>query len=71
MLSKDKEGIPLVLLEAMVCELPAVGMNVCETGEVVVHEETGLLVRRGSPEELVRRIRYVLVDCVQRENIWG
>jgi glycosyltransferase involved in cell wall biosynthesis len=68
-LSSDKEGLPLALLEAMACGLPAVVTDVGGTGEVVVHDETGLLVRRGATEELARGIRFLLIDSVARDNM--
>ena len=68
-LSSDKEGLPLALLEAMACGLPAVVTEVGGTGEVVVHHETGLLVKRGDPEELARGIGYLLADSGAREKM--
>jgi glycosyltransferase involved in cell wall biosynthesis len=41
------EGLPMVLLEAAACALPAVGTNVSGTGEIIVDERTGLLAAPG------------------------
>jgi glycosyltransferase involved in cell wall biosynthesis len=46
-LSSRYEGLPIVLLEAGACKLPAVATDVAGTREVVVHGETGLLARPG------------------------
>jgi glycosyltransferase involved in cell wall biosynthesis len=68
-LSSDKEGLPLALLEAMACGLPAIVTDVGGTGEVVVHKETGLLVEPDNPKELAQAIRYLLQDSVARERM--
>ena len=68
-LSSDKEGLPLALLEAMACGLPAVVTEVGRTGEVVVHHETGVLVKRGDPDELARGIGYLLADSGARKKM--
>lgn len=68
-LSSDKEGLPLALLEAMACGLPAIVTEVGGTGEVVVQNETGLLVRRGDAEGLARGIRQLLGNAGSREKM--
>lgn len=56
------EGIPLTLLEAMARGLPVVATRVGGIPEVVVDEETGLLVPPSEPEVLAAAIRRVLLD---------
>jgi glycosyltransferase involved in cell wall biosynthesis len=51
-LSSLYEGLPMVLLEAAACRLPAVATDVAGTREVIVHERTGLLARVGDPGAL-------------------
>jgi glycosyltransferase involved in cell wall biosynthesis len=51
-LSSRYEGLPMVLLEAGSCGLPAIGTDVAGTREVIVHGNTGLLARAGDPEAL-------------------
>jgi|CXWL01.1.fsa_nt_gi glycosyltransferase involved in cell wall biosynthesis len=68
-LSSDKEGLPLALLEAMACGLPAIVTEVGGTGEVVVQNETGLLVRRGDVEGLAKGIRQLLGNAGARERM--
>jgi glycosyltransferase involved in cell wall biosynthesis len=44
------------LLEGMACGRPAICTDVASMPEVVVHEETGLVVREGDPAALRRAI---------------
>ena len=38
-----REGIPVVLMEALACKVPVVAPSVAGIPELVVHNETGLL----------------------------
>lgn len=51
-LSSRWEGLPMTLLEAGACELPAVATDVAGSQEVLVHEETGFLAAAGSSSAL-------------------
>jgi len=55
------EGLPVVLMEALGCELPVVTTDVAGIGEMVVHTQTGLLTRPGRADltaaELARLAR--------------
>lgn len=59
-LSSDKEGLPLALLEAMAYEVPCIATDVGGNSEVIAHGENGLLVTPGSSEALAAAIRYAL-----------
>lgn len=55
-LSSRTEGFPIALLEAMTMGLPVVATNVGGIPELVVNNETGILVRPSHPEELSKAI---------------
>lgn len=64
------EGLPVALLEASACALPAVATDVPGTREVIVHGETGLLVPPGNPNALrTAMTRLVQAKASEREAI--
>src|SRR5699024_130015 len=50
LLMSEQESFGLVLLEAMACEVPAIGTNIGGIPEVIVHGETGYLAELGDSE---------------------
>lgn len=58
----DRDGLPNVILEAMAYRVPVVASNLSAIPEVVIDEETGLLVPPGNPAEIAARIERVLSD---------
>lgn len=66
-LCSSKEGLPRVVLEAMLAGKPVVGSDVTGTRELVVHEETGLLYAYGDVPMLVAALRrlYAAADLRQ------
>lgn len=60
------EGFPLVVLEAMLAQLPVVASDVGSVAEAVLHGETGLLVPPGDPETLARALRELLDERARR-----
>ncbi len=54
------EGLPTVVVEAMVCGIPVVATAVNAVGDVVVPGETGLLVPPGRPALMADAVRYLL-----------
>jgi glycosyltransferase involved in cell wall biosynthesis len=69
LLTSDNEGMPVTLIEAALCGIPAVATNVGSTGEVVLDGRTGLTV---APEvgALVEAVRSLLSDEGRRQA-WG
>jgi glycosyltransferase involved in cell wall biosynthesis len=56
------EGPSLVVLDAMLAELPVVATRVGSIPEAIRHEQTGLLVDVGDPAGLATAVRRVLAD---------
>jgi glycosyltransferase involved in cell wall biosynthesis len=54
------EGLPTVVVEAMICGVPVVATAVNAVPDLVVPGETGLLVPPGRPGRLAAAIRYLL-----------
>ena len=57
------EGVPNVILEAMACQIPVVATRVGGIPEVVVENQTGLLVESENPTQLGN----VIKDALRRE----
>ena len=70
-LSSRWEGMPLVLLEAMACELPIVSTRSGGSEELVNHGETGLLVPTQSPNELARGMEQLMETDEQYRHKMG
>ena len=67
-LPSEREGMPLVLLEAMAMGLPIVATDIPGNRDVVVHGETGVLVSLADPSALRQALLSVTgdVDRYQR-----
>lgn len=68
-LCSSKEGLPRVVLEAMLASKPVVGSDVTGTRELVVHEETGLLYAYGDVAALTASLRRLLSDAELRRSM--
>lgn len=58
----EMEGFGIVLVEAMACKKPVISGISGGTREVVIHEESGLLVNAGDTEKLAGAIKRMLCD---------
>lgn len=56
----DKDGIPVVLMEAMACGLPVVAGDLPAIRELVLHQQTGLLVDATTALPVAEALRYLL-----------
>ncbi len=54
------EGLPMALLEAAACALPAVATDVPGTREAVVHRQTGLLAAAGNEQALQEAMSQIM-----------
>ncbi len=71
LMTSSFEGMPIALLEAMACGLPAVTTIVGETGLIVSDGENGRLVKEASKEAIGEAIIEVLSspELYEREKI--
>jgi glycosyltransferase involved in cell wall biosynthesis len=63
------EGVSLTILEAMAAELPIVATSVGGTPEVVVHNQTGVLVPAGNSGAIAEAIRAFHFDPERRTQL--
>ena len=63
------EGLPVVLMEAMAKELPAISTRIAGISELIEDQVTGRLVPPGNRDALARAIREVLEDPEGRERL--
>jgi glycosyltransferase involved in cell wall biosynthesis len=68
-LCSSREGLPRVVLEAMLAGKPVVGSDVTGTRELVVNEETGLLYPYGDVDALAAALRRLEGDPATRARM--
>lgn len=68
-LSSIFEGLPYALLEAMFLEIPVVVTDVVGSRDVVVGDETGVLVPPGQPDALAVGVLELINDAEQRRAL--
>lgn len=69
LLMSERESFGLVLLEAMACEVPAIGTNVGGIPEVIVHGETGYIVELGAVSDAANYAVQLLTDEEKLTNV--
>lgn len=67
--SVDREGMPGVLVEAAMCELPCVASRVPGVPAVVDDGETGFIIEPGDDGALLDRLRDLVVDADRRAQM--
>jgi glycosyltransferase involved in cell wall biosynthesis len=65
----DRDGIPNVFMESMAMGVPVVGTAVSAIPELIINEETGLLVPSNDPMAMADAIRRLLADQPLRSRI--
>ena len=69
LLLSEKESFGLVLLEAMACEVPAIGTNIGGIPEVIIDGETGYLCEVGDVETAALKAVQLLSDDELHQRI--
>ena len=58
------EGLPMVIIEAMACEIPIISTPVGGIPEVIIEGETGYLIEPGDIDAITNKLNYVFEsDC--------
>ena len=65
----DMDGIPVVLMESMLSGVPVISTRVSGIPELVVNNETGLLVEQDNNDDLAEAIGVILNDDVLRNRL--
>ena len=65
----NTEGLGVVLLEAMACELPVIGSKVGGIPDIIINNETGLLVNEKDILELSMKIKYLIDNKELRQKL--
>lgn len=68
-LASFSEGVPVVLMEAMACELPCVATGVAGIPELIRDGQDGLLVPPGDPEALAAALARLAGDAALRRRL--
>jgi glycosyltransferase involved in cell wall biosynthesis len=64
----DVDGLPQLTMEAMGCGVPAITTRLVGNPDLVVHEETGLLVAPGNAQELADALERMMREPATRER---
>ena len=67
----DRDGIPVVLMEAMARRVSVVSGDLPTIRELVADNETGRMVKPGSADKLADAVGGLLGDAAQRERLAG
>jgi glycosyltransferase involved in cell wall biosynthesis len=63
------DGLPTVLIEAMASGVPTIGTNFASIPEIIMHDETGLLVKPKDSSSLASAIERYRGDLVLRKRV--
>lgn len=68
-LASKSEGLPRVVLEAMLLNIPVIGSKVTGTAELIVHESTGLLFPWSDVSQLAQHLDNIWQDPALRARL--
>lgn len=68
-LASSSEGLPRVVLEAMLLGIPAIGSDVTGTGELIRHQHTGLLFPWNDVPALAAHLTAIWQDADLRQHL--
>ncbi len=64
-----RDGGPMVLWEAMSCELPVIGSNISGVNSLISHEQNGILCNPNSQEDFAEAMRYLINNHDQAREL--
>jgi len=68
-LASSSEGLPRVVLEAMLVKTAVIGSNVVGTAELINHDESGLLFEYGDVKQLSQHVAALWQDAALRQRL--
>lgn len=68
-LASSSEGLPRVVLEAMLLGIPVIGSDVTGTAELIRHQHTGLLIPWGESRKLGEALSLIWQDAGLRQQL--
>jgi glycosyltransferase involved in cell wall biosynthesis len=68
-LPSSVEGLPLVILDALLARLPVIATPVGSVTAAITHEQTGLLVPLGNPPAIAHAVRRLLADAALADRL--
>lgn len=68
-LASKSEGLPRVVLEAMLLKTAVIGSRVTGTAELIEHNRTGLLYDYGDTDALFAQIKMLWLDTTTRQQL--
>lgn len=68
-IKNDIDGIPTVLIEAMLMKTPVLACNTASIPEIVLPEKTGFLVEAKNVRELSEKLKYLIENNTIRQSV--